>query len=80
MFGLGHLDVMPLFYGVIMFIGVWSMWRKLLTAQFVALGIEIGVFVLVFTLHGGTLAGGFAAMIAALLAGFFLPRSLRRKS
>lgn len=79
MFGLGHLDVMPLFYGVIMFLGIWSMWHKLRTMQLGGFAVEAGVFTLVFLLHGGTMAGGFAAMIAALIAGFVLPRSLRRK-
>lgn len=72
MFGLGHIDVTPLFYGVIMFLGLWSMWRKLKFERYAALAVEVSVFTLVFVLHGGTMAGGFAAMIAALLAGFFL--------
>ncbi len=69
MFGLGHIDMMPLFYGVIMFIGIWSMWHKLTRGHFGSFAGEVGVFVLVFTLHGGSMAGGFAAMIAALIAG-----------
>lgn len=39
----------------------------------------MSVFTLVFMLHGGTMAGGFAAMICALLAGVILPRTIRRK-
>jgi hypothetical protein len=75
-----HLDVMPLIYGLIIFLGLWSMWSKLVNARFIAFIIEAGVFWLVFSLHGGTMAGGFAAAIAALLAGFFFPRMLGRKS
>lgn len=71
-----HLDVMPLIYGLIIFLGIWSMWSKLVNGHFVAFVIEVGVFWLVFSLHGGTMAGGFAAAIAALLAGFFFPRML----
>ena len=41
--------------------------------------IEVGVFVLVFKLHGGTMAGSFAATVAALLAGFIIPWTLRSK-
>lgn len=77
MFGIAHIDVMPLLYGVVMFIGIWSMWRKLVSARFIALIIEVAVFFLVFKLHGGTMSGGFAAMTAALIAGFVLPRSLK---
>lgn len=75
-----HLDVMPLIYGLIIFIGLWSMWSKLVGGRFIAFVIEVGVFWLVFSLHGGTMAGGFAAAIAALLAGFFFPRMIGRKS
>lgn len=75
-----HLDVMPLIYGLVIFLGLWSMWSKLVGGRFIAFIIEAGVFWLVFSLHGGTMAGGFAAAIAALLAGFFFPRMLGRKS
>lgn len=75
---LSHMDLMPLFYGVIMFLGIWSMWHKLTTGRIAAFLIEFGVFSLVFSLHGGTMAGGFAAMIAALIAGSVLPRRRKR--
>lgn len=73
-----HLDVMPLLYGLVIFFGLWSMWCKLISGKFLALIIEISVFSLVFSLHGGTMAGGFAAAMAALLSGYFFPRMLRR--
>ena len=79
MFGLGHIDLMPLVYGVIIFLGLFSMFNKLRTLQFTALITEVGVFWLVFHLHGGTMAGGFAATVAALLAGVLFPWILRRK-
>lgn len=74
MFGLGHIDMMPLFYGVIMFLGIWSMWAKLMSGNIFGFAIEAGVFWLVFSMHGGTMAGGFSAMIAALLFGVFFGR------
>jgi len=77
MFGLAHIDVMPLLYGCVMFLGIWSMWRKLISFKLFQLTIEVGVFWLVFSLHGGTMTGGFAAMTAALLAGWLLPRSVK---
>jgi membrane protein YdbS with pleckstrin-like domain len=80
MFGLAHVDLMPLIYGFVIFIGLWSMWAKLINGMFLALAIEASVFWLVFTLHGGSMAGGFSAAFAALLAGFIFPRSFRRRS
>ncbi len=75
---LGHFNFAPLIYGVLMFIGIAVMWVKLSTGRWLSLFIDISVFTLVFSLHGGTMAGGFAAMIAALLAGLFLPLMVRR--
>lgn len=75
-----HLDIMPLIYGLVIFIGLWSMWAKLISGQFLGLVIEAAVFWLVFSLHGGTMAGGFAAALAALLSGYFFPRMLGRKA
>lgn len=76
---LGHMDFMPLVYGLVIFLGLASMWHKLVHGQFLALSIELSAFALVFSLHGGSMAGGFAAAIAALLAGMFFPRMLRGK-
>lgn len=74
MFGLGHIDLMPLFYGIVMFVGMWSMYHKLKTWNIIGFLMEAGIFILVFTLHGGTMAGGFSAMICALLFGTFFGR------
>lgn len=70
----GFGNFMPVFYGVIMFLGIWSMWHKLQHGNWFGFFTEAGVFWLVFSLHGGSVEGGFAAMICALLAGSFLPR------
>lgn len=72
-----HIDMMPLFYGVIMFLGIWSMYRKLVQLKLAQFIIECFTFWLVFALHGGTMSGGFSAMVCALLAGTFLGRTKR---
>ena len=77
---LGHLDFAPLLYGIVMFIGLFVMWWKLSHRRWISLTIDICVFALVFKLHGGTMAGGFSAMVAALLAGMFFPIFLGRRS
>lgn len=79
MFGLGHIDFGPIVYGVVIFLGLYSMWWKLTHGRFLAAVVEIFVFILVFKLHGGSMAGGFAATVAALLAGIILPFSTRSK-
>lgn len=77
MFGIGHFDVAPLIYGVIVFLGIWSMWHKLQRGKYLAFAVEAGVFWLVFAMHGGSMTGGMAAAVAALIAGTVLPRTLR---
>jgi len=71
---LAHLDFGPVLYGIVIFIGLYSMWYKMTHGYYMRLFIEIGIFVLVFKLHGGSMTGGFAATVAALLGGFFMGR------
>lgn len=76
---LRHLDLGPLLYGLIMFVGLSIVWWKITRSMWLSVAIDIAVFVVVFKLHGGTMQGGFAAMIAALLAGLVFPMMLRNK-
>ena len=76
-----HGSFEPIIYGVVIFLGLYSMWYKISRGKFLAFVIEVFVFILVFKLHGGTMVGGFSAMVAALLAGLFFPMLVgRRKS
>ncbi len=75
---LAHLGLEPIVYGVVIFAGLALMWWKLTTGRWLALTVDIAVFVLVFKMHGGTMAGGMAAAVAALLAGMIFPLFLRR--
>lgn len=74
---LSHIDWSPLIYGLVMYAGIHVMYRKLVNGSFLSLIIDIVVFTLVFKLHGGSMAGGFSAMIAALIAGVTFPRMMR---
>lgn len=78
MFGLGHMDVTPLAYGLVVFIGISLLWWKLTTGRWLSFFIDIGVFYAVFSMHGGSMTGGMAAAVAALLAGIFFPLFIRR--
>lgn len=75
---LAHVDLMPLFYGVLMFLGLAYMWHKLLRGQIVSVGIDMAVFWFVFSLHGHSMTGGFSAMIAAALSSVFFPWIMKR--
>ena len=79
MFGILGMDAMPIIYGIIIFLGLASIWWKLTHGKYIGALIEIVVFILVFKLHGGTMNGGFAAAIAALLAGNIFPWMMRKR-
>lgn len=76
---LAHLDLMPMFYGVIMFVALAYTFQKLLNGNIVSVGIDMAVFWFVFSLHGHSMTGGFAAMIAAALSSIFFPMMMRRR-
>ena len=75
----GALGGPVLIYGLVIFAGLLSMWYKLIKGRIASFIIELVVFVIVFKLHGGTMAGGFAATIAALLAGITFPMFIGRQ-
>lgn len=77
---LKHIDMGPLIYGVVIFLGLYSIWWKITHNRIMPAIIEIIVFVIVFKLHGGTMAGGFAATVAALIAGVVIPLTFKRSS
>lgn len=79
MFTLLHSSMEPIIYGIIIFLGLYSIWHKLIRGKFLAVAVEIFVFILVFKLHGGTMNGGFAATVAALIAGVVIPWTLSYK-
>ena len=78
MFGLGHVDLMPLFAGLVYALGIFSVWRKFKTHRYFGAVAELSIFVLLMKLHGGTLAGGVGATIAALIVGTFISPTKRK--
>ena len=71
---LSHIEWGPLIYGIMMFLGLWITLSKLVNGRIGSFLLDIIIFTVVFKMHGGTMAGGFSAMIAAMLAGIFFPR------
>lgn len=79
MLTLFHGSFEPIIYGIIIFCGLYSMWWKFTRGKILAGIVEVFVFILVFKLHGGSVTGGFAATVASLLAGMFIPLSMRKR-
>lgn len=65
---LSHIDMGPIFYGLILAIGIIIVFIKLITGAWLSLGIEIFIFWVVFSMHKGTLTGGMAAAISSSVA------------
>ena len=80
MLTLFHGSFEPIIYGIIIFLGLYSMWWKFTRGKILAGLVEVFVFWLVFKLHGGSVTGGFAATVASLLAGLIIPITLPRRN
>ena len=70
---LAHIDWSPVLYGVALFLSVMSMAWKLKRQQYTGFIAEVSVVALILVVHGGSVTGGFAATIAGLLSGWFIP-------
>lgn len=70
---LSHIGLDPIIYGFVIAIGIMVMYVKLIKRAWFSLLVDIGVFTLVFVLHGGTLKGGLAAAMAAMICGIAFP-------
>jgi len=76
MFGLGHMDIGPLIYGVVLFLGALSLYLKIEHGHIKETVFELVAFWALLGMHGGSMTGGMAAAIAVMLFGWFL--SLKR--
>lgn len=74
-----HGSIEPILYGLVIFVGLLITLNKLLNLQILSFACDVAVFYLVFSLHGHSMTGGFAATIAALLAGVIFPHFIRKK-
>ena len=78
-FALIHGSIEPIIYGLTIFVGLLVTLNKLLNLKILSFICDVGVFYLVFSLHGHSMTGGFAATIAALLSGIVFPYLIRKK-
>lgn len=79
MIGLAHIDVLPFIYGVMLVVGFFSVWNKLATGLLYIAVIEVAFFAMMFTLHGGSMTGSLASVIAAVIVGAVLKRRHLRR-
>jgi len=70
---LSHVDLQPLFYGVIIIIGILVVISHVMLGKFGAVVLDISLFILVFWMHGGSMNGGMAAAVAALIGSMAIP-------
>jgi len=74
---LSHLDLQPLFYGIVIILGIAVVILDIVRGKLLAATLGVGIFTLVFWMHGGTLTGGMSAAVAALIGSMFLPGIIR---
>jgi hypothetical protein len=70
---LSHLDMQPIFYGIIIILGLVVITVDIVRMKLMAAILGIGIFVLVFWMHGGTMTGGMSAAVAGLIGSMILP-------
>jgi hypothetical protein len=74
---LSHFNMEPIIYGLIIILGVIVVLVKIVTLNISGAILDITIFYAVFKMHGGTLQGGMAAAVAALIGGMIIGPILR---
>ena len=69
----GHAGMEPLIYGVVIILGIAILIVKFLIGAWQSFFWDIAIFIAVFSMHGGTMKGGMAAAVAALIGGILIP-------
>jgi hypothetical protein len=79
MYTILHGGIEPLIYGIIISLGLMITIHKFRSGKLRAGLVDVGVFALVFWMHGGTIVGGMSAAVAALICGALVPRIIFRR-
>lgn len=77
--GIAHLDVLPFIYAIALIAGFFSVWSKITMGLLWIALTELAFFAVTFKLHGGSMTGSLAAVVAAMGVGYFLKRRYLRK-
>ena len=70
---LGHLNLGPIIYGLLIAAGMLLVIGKLFSGHWISAAIDIAVFILIFKMHGGSVSGNMAAVIAAPIVSLGVP-------
>lgn len=74
---LGHIGLEPIVWGVIIIAGILILMLKVAMNAWSAVLWDVAIFIAVFSMHGGTMKGGMAAAVAALIGGLIIPPMLK---
>jgi hypothetical protein len=72
-FTLLHFGTEPLVYGIVIIAGLILLLIKFYCGLWESFFWDIAIFATVFWMHGGTMKGGMAAAVAALIGGIVVP-------
>jgi hypothetical protein len=78
---LAHLGFEPVFYGIVLALGFTILYIKWTLGWIKSFILDIVMFSIVFYLHGGSMTGGMAAAVCALVLSItfpLIPRLFRR--
>lgn len=74
---LSHVDMTPIFYGLILALWAMVIIIHIVKFQILAVIIDISAFWIVFSMHRGSMTGGMAATVCGLLLSLIVPMILK---
>jgi hypothetical protein len=75
----GHVDALPFIYGLFIAINLVILVLKIKHFKLFSAAVDIAVFWAIFHMHGGSMTGSLAALIAATVSSLVLPMVFRRR-
>lgn len=76
----GHVDALPFIYGLMIALNLIILVVKIKKHKWFSVVIDCAVFYGIFSMHGGSMTGSLAALIAATVTSLALPLMFRGKT